>query len=86
MIGLTVKQSGLLRFIQAECANGRTPSYEQMRVALGVASKAQIFQRMEALEARGAVVRRGYERGWHPVVTTGDHKRVFIPVPQETTK
>lgn len=54
--GLTAKQRELLLFIIAYTdEHGHTPSYDEMKVALGLASKSGIHRLVHALEERGAV-------------------------------
>lgn len=58
-IGLTVQQRALLAFIftYTESHNGVTPSFEEMKNALGLRSKSGIHRIVQALEERGAIVR-----------------------------
>lgn len=59
MIGLTPKQRALYDFMAAEIsAKGIAPSYAEITTHFGFGSKSQVYQLMNALEARG-VVRRG---------------------------
>lgn len=55
--GLTVKQADLLSFIRERAADGETPSFEEMKGALGLKSKSGIHRLIEALEERGYIVR-----------------------------
>lgn len=55
--GLTVKQAELLSFIRHEAEKGRTPSYDEMALALGIASKSGVHRLVYALEERGYVQR-----------------------------
>lgn len=58
MIGLTSKQSQLLRFIKDRMANGGvSPSFEEMRAGIDVASKSAISRLITALEERGHIRR-----------------------------
>jgi repressor LexA len=56
-VGLTVKQAELLSFIRYQQMHGKTPSFEEMRLAIGVASKSGIHRLVAALEERGYVQR-----------------------------
>lgn len=57
-LGLTPEQARLLAYI-AEFSEreGHSPSYEQMKRAMGLASKSGINRLVVALEERGAIVR-----------------------------
>ena len=57
-VGLTPEQARLLAYI-AEYSEqeGHSPSYEQMKRAMGLASKSGINRLVVALEERGAIVR-----------------------------
>lgn len=55
--GLTVAQAELLSFIRWEAEAGRTPSYEEMKSALGLASKSGVLRLLTALEERGFIIR-----------------------------
>jgi repressor LexA len=54
MIPLTAKQRDLLAFLQS-C--GRTPSFDEMRLALGLRSKSGVHRLIEGLEERGFIRR-----------------------------
>lgn len=56
--GLTAKMRELLDFIEAFIAQHNvSPSYDEMCLGLGYASKAGIHRLVKALEARGAIER-----------------------------
>lgn len=56
--GLTSKQAQLLDFIRDyRSENGFTPSYDEMREEMGLASKSGIHRLVTALEERGHVFR-----------------------------
>lgn len=57
MIGLTHQQAECLDFIRARSARGCAPSYEEIRVGLGLASKNGVFRLLNALEKRGRIRR-----------------------------
>lgn len=58
MMGLTAKQSELLGFIEkAYARTGVGPSYDEMKVALGLRSNSGILRLVNALEARGRIRR-----------------------------
>ena len=56
-IGLTRRQRDLLEFIEQYCAsgNGVSPSYEEMKDALGLKSKSGIYRLTHALAQRGFI-------------------------------
>ncbi len=54
--GLTKHQRDLLLFIIAYTTeHGHAPSYDEMRAALGLASKSGVHRLVHALEERGAI-------------------------------
>jgi sulfur relay (sulfurtransferase) DsrC/TusE family protein len=56
--GLTPKQKELLQFIRDYYhANGMTPTFEEMKVKMGLASKAGIHRMINGLEERGHIFR-----------------------------
>jgi repressor LexA len=56
--GLTAKQRACLDAIEAYFARTRTmPSVENLRVALGLTSKAAVFRLLRQLEERGRIAR-----------------------------
>lgn len=56
-LGLTKRQKELLIFIREYVTrNGESPTYEQMRVGVGLSSKSGIFRLIKALEERGHIV------------------------------
>jgi repressor LexA len=57
--GLTVKQADLLSMLRRAEADNITPSFEEMRYALGLASKSGVARLVTALEERG-YIRRQY--------------------------
>mgnify|MGYP003431531834 CR=1 FL=1 len=66
--GLTGKQCDLLSYLQS-CQ--RTPSFEEMKVALGLKSKSGVHRLVEALEERGFIFRRR-NRARAIIVRSGD--------------
>jgi SOS-response transcriptional repressor LexA len=55
--GLTVAQADLLSFLRHRDAAGNTPSFDEMRDALDLASKSGVHRLLTALEERGYVRR-----------------------------
>lgn len=57
--GLTAKQRQTLLFVRDFMAQsgGVAPSYEEIRQALGVASKSNVFRVVSSLEQRGFIRR-----------------------------
>lgn len=55
--GLTFQQAELLSFIREHVAKGITPSFEEMKDAMGLKSKAGIHRLVSALEERGYISR-----------------------------
>lgn len=51
--GLTHMQAELLSFLRHRDAEGNTPSFDEMRDALGLASKSGVHRLVTALEERG---------------------------------
>ena len=77
---LTAKQNALLSFI--ECCN-ETPSFEEMRIAVGLKSKSGVARLIDALEERGFIRRMRNRARAIEVVP-----REFVPsviVPQSKT-
>lgn len=68
-LGMTAKQKMLLDFIKLyRAVHGITPSYEEMKDAVGLASKSGISRLVIALEERGHIRRiPGYARAIVPV-------------------
>lgn len=57
-IGLTAKQHDLLTYIQSYVqAKGIPPSYDEMKLAVGLKSRSGIHRLIIGLEERGAIVR-----------------------------
>jgi len=57
--GLTVQQRALLHFIQSQIeASGVPPSFDEMKDAMGLASKSGISRLLDALEERGHITRK----------------------------
>lgn len=54
---LTKQQSRLLRFLVDRQQRGTPPSYDEMQVFLGLASKSGVHRIVTALEARGFIRR-----------------------------
>lgn len=66
---MTRRQHQLLRFIESHIADrGYSPSFEEMREALGCASKASVARLVNKLKSIGAIVedRRGGKRNLIP--------------------
>jgi len=58
MSGLTPRQLNLLRFVDGFIVErGYSPSFEEMRIGLGLASKSGVWRMVEALKRRGWVRR-----------------------------
>jgi repressor LexA len=58
-LGLTRAQMDALDFIKGYLsANGIAPNYEEIRVGLGLSSKAGVKRLLDALEARGHIARK----------------------------
>lgn len=55
--GLTVRQADLLSFLRSEQAVGRTPSFQEMCGALGLASRGGVSRLLVDLEERGYLER-----------------------------
>ncbi|ETW11080.1 LexA repressor [Roseivivax marinus] len=55
--GLTVRQSEALDFISSHLNGGRCPSFDEIRVALGLGSKGSVHRIVDALGERGHLVR-----------------------------
>ena len=56
--GLTSKQHELLNMMAAyQAQHGTTPSFEEMRLAMGLTSKSGIHRLISGLEERGAIQR-----------------------------
>lgn len=60
MISMTPMQAELLAFIKSYMAenNNIAPSFEEMKVAIGLASKSGVHRLITGLEERGHIVRR----------------------------
>lgn len=57
-VGLTAKQKAMLAFLRSYILReGVAPTYHEMQVALGLASKSLVFRLVRALEERGAIRR-----------------------------
>lgn len=56
---LTTRQQALLVFIAEQCAGGRPPTIREMCDHVGAKSPNTVFERLEALETRGLLARRG---------------------------
>ena len=57
MMGLTEKQATLLAFIQSEYESGRSPTFDEMREAVGLKSKSGVHRLVTSLEERGHIAR-----------------------------
>lgn len=85
MIGLTKNQRRLLTYLREYIGqNGEAPTFDEIRVALGIPSKSQVFGRMNALQERGYLTRSyGKTRDITlldpPIVINGERYR-FIPI------
>lgn len=56
VFGMTVKQHKLLAWIEQYVnTNGHAPSYEEMKVAMGYASKSGIHRLIHGLRERGLI-------------------------------
>lgn len=56
--GVTRRQADLLAFIKAHTEkHGISPSYDEMAVGIGTASKSTVFRLIEGLEERGFIKR-----------------------------
>ena len=53
----TKRQSDLRAFLKQEAAEGRSPTFNEMRAAIGQKSKAGIFRLVKGLEERGFIRR-----------------------------
>ena len=63
MIGLTPRQMDALRFIAGfQQAKGFSPSFEEIGVGLGLASKNSVALLLDGLEERCAIRRLNYRR------------------------
>lgn len=59
MIGLTAKQAEMLAFIERykDAFDGVAPTFEEMKLGLGLASKSGVHRLLTALEERGYIRR-----------------------------
>ena len=57
MMGLTAKQAAVLDAIESLTVDGVSPSFEEIRVRCGFASKGGVHRCVEALVERGAIRR-----------------------------
>lgn len=58
MIGLTPRQLEALTFIERHIATrGSSPTYEEIRAGIGLASKSGVFRLVNGLEKRGRISR-----------------------------
>lgn len=79
-LGLTPKQRQLLTFIEQRLkVSNVSPSFEQMRVHLGLGSKSGVFRLVEALEERGHIVRAPNRP--HSIALRGADPSVDAPAP-----
>lgn len=76
MIGLTAKQATALRYISdyMDGSGGVAPSFEEMKDALGLASKSNVWQLVTQLEKRGYVRRLKHCRRALEIVTPATPK------------
>ena len=73
---LTEQQSCLLRFIESRLADGDvSPSFEEMRLHLGLRSKSGVHRLLEGLRERGCVVRLPHRARSLRVVRRGENHR-----------
>ena len=73
---LTEQQSCLLRFIESRLTDGDvSPSFEEMRLHLGLRSKSGIHRLLEGLRERGCVVRLPHRARSLRVVRRGKNHR-----------
>ena len=58
MMGLTARQSELVEFVRAQVKHrGISPSYDEIREKMGLASKSGVCRLVDGLIERGALVR-----------------------------
>jgi SOS-response transcriptional repressor LexA len=77
MIGMTRKQAELLSYIETYMTTERVaPSFEEMKVALGLKSKSGVARLISALEERG-LIRRLANRARSLEVTQDNPLAVF---------
>lgn len=80
MFTLTAAQQRCLDFIRAHSAeNGEAPSYDEMREALGLASKSGVNRLINALEERGAIRRLPNRRRAIEIVGSTPNVVTIIP-------
>lgn len=60
MIGLTPLQSRTLDIIRRRCSAGLAPSFDEIRVELGLASNSGVKRLLDALQERGHIRRIPY--------------------------
>lgn len=60
-VGMTSQQRATLQFLRSyHEANGVFPSFDEIRIGLGLASKSGVARLIEALEKRGHIRRQRY--------------------------
>lgn len=72
---LTAKQRDLLEFLRACQKNSHTPSYDEMKEYLGLASKSGVHRLVAALEERGFIHRLPNRARSISVLSDGVHPR-----------
>ena len=82
--GLTAQQRSLLHFIQSYIeSNGIPPSFDEMKQAMGLASKSGVHRIIVALEERGHIVRKEHRAramrvSDSPTIDTADALKVVL--------
>lgn len=69
--GLTAKQAELLSYLRYQQEAGITPSFDEMKDAMALASKSGVSRLILALEERGYVVRK---YGQHRGIVVNEHR------------
>lgn len=74
VFGLTVRQKDLLDYIEQYVGSrGYSPSYDEMKTALGLASKSGIHRLVAALAERGHIKKMADKARSITVVKRNDH-------------
>lgn len=79
MIGLTPLQSRTLDIIRRRCSAGLAPSFDEIRVELGLASNSGVKRLLDALQERGHI-RRLRQRA-RSIEVIHDEAAVFAALP-----
>ena len=84
---LTVKQAQLLKYIDGRIkVHGVCPTYDEMRVAMGLASKCGIHRLITGLEERGFIHRLPHRaRAIEVIRLPGEADPDMVLVPREPT-